>query len=446
LENAIRNRTSNKLVLMLIDAWRSEFLFGSHENNHMPFLNRLRLFDHVSSYNAHLQPPTVTMPRIKAITAGIIPSFVDVLLNFASDSMNDDNIIDRLWKSGRRLMFCGDDTWLKLFPGRFLDRSEGIVSFYVNDYIEVGLLISSPSISLIFRTSLFSNDWTAFSDLQVDNNVTLCLKKELTNETISTWDVMILHYLGLDHIGHSLGGESNILHKKLKEMDGIIENIYDTLVRVHNSNFSMLIFGDHGMTEAGNHGGSSEKEVNVPLIYIDGQRIQGARSILFSAIYSIEQIDIVPTLASIFNFEIPVKSLGITFVDQLVPRKRKKDYLMPLVSLLKNSYQITGLLDVANAHLNNCIEDCIKNLEGFCHKRNLSQISLASNIASCKKSLHSVQEKLMTKEAAFKSFSYIFLGICISIMVSCISIWLLFSTVAIAQTVAKTHNEPFMNG
>lgn len=45
----------------------------------------------------------------------------------------------------------------------------------------------------------------------------------------------------------------------------------------------MLIFGDHGMTEAGNHGGSSEKEVNVPLIYIDGQRIQGARSILFSA-------------------------------------------------------------------------------------------------------------------------------------------------------------------
>lgn len=49
-------------------------------------------------------------------------------------------------------MFCGDDTWLKLFPGRFLDRSEGIVSFYVNDYIEVGLLISSPSISLIFRS------------------------------------------------------------------------------------------------------------------------------------------------------------------------------------------------------------------------------------------------------------------------------------------------------
>lgn len=71
---------------------------------------------------------------------------------------------------------------------------------------------------------------------------------------------------------------------------------------------------------------------------------------LFFSVYSIEQIDIVPTLASIFNFEIPVKSLGITFVDQLVPRKRKKDYLMPLVSLLKNSYQITGLLDVANGN------------------------------------------------------------------------------------------------
>jgi ethanolamine phosphate transferase 2 subunit G len=36
----------------------------------------------------------------------------------------------------------------------------------------------------------------------VDNNVTRHLDDELANKD---WDVLILHYLGLDHIGH-LGG------------------------------------------------------------------------------------------------------------------------------------------------------------------------------------------------------------------------------------------------
>lgn len=32
----------------------------------------------------------------------------------------------------------------------------------------------------------------------------------------------------------------------------------------------MVILGDHGMTEAGGHGGSSMRETSVPLVFIDG--------------------------------------------------------------------------------------------------------------------------------------------------------------------------------
>lgn len=37
-------------------------------------------------------------------------------------------------------------------------------------------------------------------------------------------------------------------------------------------NFSIIVFGDHGMTEDGNHGGSSELETHVPIVYIDGKK------------------------------------------------------------------------------------------------------------------------------------------------------------------------------
>ena len=41
----------------------------------------------------------------------------------------------------RNLTMFGDDTWLKLFPGRFV-REDGTTSFFVSDYTEVGWFFS----------------------------------------------------------------------------------------------------------------------------------------------------------------------------------------------------------------------------------------------------------------------------------------------------------------
>lgn len=52
------------------------------------------------------------------------------------------------------------------------------------------------------------------------------LDDELSN---LDWDVMILHYLGLDHIGHTVGPQSSLVAPKLQEMDGIIQKIYEQI-------------------------------------------------------------------------------------------------------------------------------------------------------------------------------------------------------------------------
>lgn len=77
------------------------------------------------------------MPRVKAITTGSIPSFLDVILNFAESDTTSTLAYQDTWlaqlkaKEGGKLVMYGDDTWLKLFPETF-ERADGTSSFFVS--------------------------------------------------------------------------------------------------------------------------------------------------------------------------------------------------------------------------------------------------------------------------------------------------------------------------
>jgi ethanolaminephosphotransferase len=87
-------------------------------------------------FTANARSPTVTMPRIKSMTTGSIPSFVDLILNFDEADTSSTLASQDTWvaqikarEMGKALMY-GDDTWLKLFPNTF-DREDGTSSFFV---------------------------------------------------------------------------------------------------------------------------------------------------------------------------------------------------------------------------------------------------------------------------------------------------------------------------
>lgn len=95
-------------------------------------------------FTAHATPPTVTMPRVKALTTGSVPSFLDLILNFAESDTSSSLAAQDTWlsqiKSARNgnIVFYGDDTWLKLFPPNastgqsFFAREDGTSSFFVS--------------------------------------------------------------------------------------------------------------------------------------------------------------------------------------------------------------------------------------------------------------------------------------------------------------------------
>lgn len=50
---------------------------------------------------------------------------------------------------------------------------------------------------------------------------------------------MILHYLGLDHIGHVMGPRNHLVHLKLHEMDEVVRVVYSSLLHQVCSHFDI---------------------------------------------------------------------------------------------------------------------------------------------------------------------------------------------------------------
>ncbi|XP_073093982.1 GPI ethanolamine phosphate transferase 2 isoform X11 [Manis javanica] len=296
-----------KVVIMLIDALRDDFVFGSKGVKFMPYTTYLVEKGSSHSFVAEAKPPTVTMPRIKALVTGSLPGFIDVIRNLNSPALLEDNVVTQAKASGKRIIFYGDETWIKLFPNHFVEY-DGTTSFFVSDYTEV------------------------------DDNVTRHLDKVLRR---GDWEVLVLHYLGLDHIGHISGPSSPLIGRKLSEMDSVLRKIHTSLLSEEREALlpSLLVLcSDHGMSETGSHGASSMEEVNTPLILISSafERKPGDTR----RPQRVQQTDLAATLAIGLGLPIPKTSVG----SLLLPVVERKPMREQLRFLHLNTVQLSKLL------------------------------------------------------------------------------------------------------
>lgn len=303
----------DRLILMVIDGLPAEFVLGKDERppikalmEAMPYTQSLLANGIAKGYHAKAAPPTVTMPRLKAMVSGAIGGFLDVAFNFNTQALLDDNLLGQFSKLGWRMVMCGDETWLKLFPGFFM-RHDGVSSFFVKDTVEV------------------------------DKNVSRHLSYELSK---NDWSLLILHYLGLDHVGHTGGRNSPLMAPKLMEMDEVVKMIHaGAIMNPDDKKRTLLVVvSDHGMTENGNHGGSSYEETDSLLLFIGPK----SHATDFPSIISndVNQVDIAPTLALLFGVPIPKNNVGVMIpgmIDSL------KD-MQQLRALQLNSWQLLRLL------------------------------------------------------------------------------------------------------
>lgn len=192
-------RRFKRVVWLLIDALRYDFMEYDPSldpsppvyRNKMPFVRDLlahrpqnaRLFRFVAD------PPTTTLQRLKALTTGSLPTFIDIGSNFNSHQIAEDSLPYQTSTSGRNLTFIGDDTWLGLYEG-MLTR--------VFDY---------PSLNV--------------KDLHtVDNGVIQHLGPELERGDA---EFLVGHFLGVDHVGHTYGSTHWTMGGKLTQMNSVLQ-------------------------------------------------------------------------------------------------------------------------------------------------------------------------------------------------------------------------------
>lgn len=309
-----------KIVILLIDALRIDMVVPDLNSDKPPlYRNRLNVLweiakkspEHAKLFRFIADPPTATTQRLQGLLAGTLPTFVEVGDSFSDTAMQMDSWIWQALHSPaspyRNVHFYGDDTWTNLCPFMAKQtrggRVEGYLSFHLFDLHTVDTAVKKAIFPVLESRQ---------------------------------YDLLIAHFLGHDHCGHKHGPSHEDCGLKLQEMDEVVRKTIGLMDR----DDILLVMGDHGMTDDGDHGGVSPKEVSSVLFaYSPGHRlplvdndlmakVQSKRDADLSAndlqffplsdyIPSLNQIDLVPTLSVLMGLPIPFSNLGTVAADLL---------------------------------------------------------------------------------------------------------------------------------
>jgi len=84
----------------------------------------------------------------------------------------------------------------------------------------------------------------------------------------------------------------------------------------------LVVIGDHGMTETGDHGGDSRLELESALFFFSKKPLYGkVKHINTATVYKeVRQINLTPTIALLIGLPIPFSNLGIV-IDEMFEKK-----------------------------------------------------------------------------------------------------------------------------
>lgn len=161
----------------------------------------------------------------------------------------------------------------------------------------------------------------------VDTGVIQHLFPLMANRS-APWDVLIGHFLGVDHVGHRVGPDHPKMRAKLAQMDQVLRQVVNRMA----DDTLLVVLGDHGMDRRGDHGGDGVLETSAALwVYSKTPLLHGRsaapRSLLPTRVFPgatvphryVQQIDLVPSLALLLGIPVPYNNLG-TVIPELFGR------------------------------------------------------------------------------------------------------------------------------
>ncbi|KAJ8444087.1 hypothetical protein Cgig2_025088 [Carnegiea gigantea] len=338
-----------------------------------PWMDKLQVIQEVAAeagsssriFKAIADPPTTSLQRLKGLTTGGLPTFVDVGNSFGAPAIGEDNFIQQVYlfhflvENGKRVVMMGDDTWLQLFPHHF-NKSFPYPSFNVKDLdtvdngcvehllpslyegnwdvliahflgVDTGLvlLIFSAMVRIRYTDSAGSGREDPFGELPCY----ACVRLDVTEQNFLE-----------DHAGHIFGVDTKPMIQKLEQYNGIVkpsllkpfnfwccilccQEVVEVLKSqsgpggLHENTF-LVVMGDHAQTLNGDHGGGSPEEVcHVPYCWVYSGQVEpelaklkaqfvSSNSGSSSACDFVSSLDFAATMSAMLGVPFPFGSIG----------------------------------------------------------------------------------------------------------------------------------------
>ncbi|CAA9990933.1 GPI ethanolamine phosphate transferase 3, putative [Plasmodium knowlesi strain H] len=254
--HSIVNPPYDRIVVLLIDALRFDFtLYDPNykkelendesvdeeektskevrffQNNMMNLHHMLKTEkDKTMLFLFQADAPTVTTSRLKSMVIGSIPNYLDLNENFSPSDDIQDNFIEQLYYNRKTVTAIGDDTLVKL--------------------------TKNVSRKLVYES------FNIFDLYELDNKSKNHFYEEYP---LDYWDLLYVHVLGVDHVGHVGKPNSRKMKSVLKDFDIFVNDIIQKVKSEEKKKTLFVLFGDHGQTRTGDHSGFSADETDSSL-------------------------------------------------------------------------------------------------------------------------------------------------------------------------------------
>ncbi|KAJ1977530.1 mannose-ethanolamine phosphotransferase gpi13 [Dimargaris xerosporica] len=352
--------------------------FHAQYHGRLPVLGQL-LRDrpaHARLYRFMADPPTTTLQRLKGLTTGTLPTFIDMGSNFSGSEIREDTWLSQFLQHWLRdntttagspsdqlplhkllstagtldsaaseplsptIVFMGDDTWVSLFPTIFASpyaQAHPYPSFNVWDLhtVDNGVLDRLEHILPLHSGPL--KRYEAAHAMAPNASST-------SGVVNAEWRLAIAHLLGVDHCGHRFGPDHPAMADKLDQMNAMLIAITEAM----DEDTLLVVMGDHGMDLKGDHGGDSLPELEAGLFLYSRSAPLVEPALLQSPVpgldwaamlhevdvrvrdesllsfvqsadrqlhRSITQTDLVPTLSLLLGLPIPYNNLGMAIPE-----------------------------------------------------------------------------------------------------------------------------------
>jgi len=290
--------SKGKIIYILADNLRYDYLLpvGSPYSNDNFKKNKYnKLIDLITTkpenallFKTFADSPTLTVTRIPCMVTGNIPSKINSFLAFGSLPTEEDNVLRQLKLNGKKTYLSGDSLWKDYFS-QDLSVAPAIPSFDIKDMDVDGTTID------YVKDKIKSNDF----------------------------DMLIGHMLVADHMAHAYGISDYRVAEAIVRIDDFIQEIVDLM----DDETTLIIAGDHGSDNTGDHGHDSIEETTTAVIAYHKKGFQKnlqknldslmkstphavLEGLSLDKIPEINQVDMVPTLAMLTGTPVPFSNLG----------------------------------------------------------------------------------------------------------------------------------------